>query len=76
MSEHYGEILIALVSAIFTAGGILVGMKRDITQLRADVNGIGRKYNEDKVVQGKKNDIVASVIVATIDDRSRTAASV
>lgn len=70
MPDHAGEILIALVSVIFTAGGILVGFKRDITGLRGDVNAIGRKYNEASALQQKKNDVIASVIVATIDDRT------
>jgi hypothetical protein len=64
VTEWIGAAIFA-VGAIFAAGKFMSTIRAELSQVRSDMNGIGRKVRDTQ----KQNHKIALVILASTDDR-------
>ena len=63
------QALIFVATAIFTAGGIVYGTRKDLSQTKTDVNRIGAKQRDEERANLRRHFNSALMLIAAEDDR-------
>jgi hypothetical protein len=67
--KEWVNAAIFMAGAIFAAGGIVLGTRRDLWQNKQDINRVGSKVREDEKAEARRHHNLCMVQIASENDR-------